>query len=172
MIATMHLSDREGVRSLMLEPVSYQFSHMRNDQPNWDPTDANWLLIRGTAHSDDELWVFHEPCLLVDEAQHLISWLRSILDGTAATMVPDANGRFWPTTEHIEPNIGFGLVSDEADAATVRVFLWLESGPPSVRAELDGVDMAWFMDLVIAHDDLAAAADEWELELARFPQRA
>ena len=160
----MDLRDAEGVHFLTLEPLTYQFAEVRGDS-----FDDNWLVIKGKARSDVERWTFQNPCLLVGEAHTLGTWLRSVADGEASTMAPDDEGHLWPTTNHIEPNVGFGLVSEGHNVVTIRAFLWLESGPPSVAALSS--QMAWFMDLTMTRDSLRAAAAEWTGELAKFPQR-
>jgi len=162
----MELRDVDGVRFVRLEPLAYQTA-----EANGDPYDDNWLVIDGAARSDDEQWTFREPCLLVGEARALGDWLRSVAESTAATMATDVDGNLAPTTEHLEPNLGFGVVGFENDRVTLRVFLWLESGPASVRDSIDDSELEWFMDLTVTRDDLRAAAADWTTQLQRFPVR-
>jgi len=163
----MEIRDVGGIRFLRLEPFSYQFAAVRGD-----PFDDNWLVVNGKARSDSEQWRFQEPCLLVGEALALSEWLRRVASGDAEPMAPDDAGRLRPTVEHVEPNVGFGLVRFAADLVVLRVFLWLESGPPSARTESRDPDMEWFMDLAVPPAALRAAAAAWDVELERFPQRA
>jgi hypothetical protein len=59
-----------------------------------------------------------------------------------------------------------------SDLVVLRVFLWLESGPPSATIESQDPDLEWFMDLAVPPAGLTAAAAAWDVELGRFPQRA
>ncbi len=160
----MKIRDAAGVRYLRLEPVSYQYAQARGGY-----YDDNWLSIEGDVRSDHEQWGFIDPSLLAAEAQDLGRWLKLAAAGTAMPMVPDDDGLLWPTTEHIEPNIGFGLVRFEPDLVHLRVFLWLESGPPSTQ--LGDARLEWSMDLAVSPAALEAAASQWASELAKFPPR-
>ncbi|MBH0082687.1 hypothetical protein [Salinibacterium sp. SWN167] len=157
----MELWDAGGTNYLSIEPMAYQFEDVRVDS-----YDANWLLIDGRARCGSEEWNFLEPCLLVDEARSLGRWLTRAARGLVEPMELSGAGALQPTISHVEPNLGFGLVSFAPAAVVLRVFLWLESQPPSVTSEME-----FFMDLTIAPSDLKQAVAAWETELAEFPLR-
>jgi hypothetical protein len=156
----MELRDVGGTRFVSLEPVGYQFSAMSGDV-----YDDNWLDIRGRVQSDNESWKFLDPCLLVDEAAALGRWLQLAALGKVAPMVPDEHGFERLATDHLEPNLGFGLVAFESDAVTIRAFLWLESAPPGTPG------MEFSMDLTLLSADLERAATNWQEAVSAFPQR-
>ena len=157
----MELWDATGTNYLSIEPMAYQFEDVRVD-----PYDANWLLIDGRARWGSEEWSFLEPCLLADEAVGLGTWLMRAARGLIEPMKLDGQNELLPTRDFVEPNLGFGLVSFEPSAVVLRVFLWLESQPPSVTS-----DREFYMDLTISPRDLRRAVAEWESELAEFPSR-
>lgn len=157
----MELWDAGGTNYLSIEPMAYQFEDVRVD-----PYDANWLLIDGRARCGTEEWNFLEPCLLVDEARSLGTWFLRAARGLVEPLELSGAGALQPTISHVEPNLGFGLVSCDPSAVVLRAFLWLESQPPSVTT-----DREFFMDLTIAPSDLTRAVAEWETELAEFPLR-
>jgi len=164
----MELRDTTTGRFVRLEPVAYQFPHLVGVE-----FDSDWLIIRGSARSDDEEWSFQEPSLLVAEAEDLGVWMRSAARGEAPMLVPDDDGLTSPTAHHVEPNLGMGVVSYPDGAVIVRIFLWLESAPPSTWEEVGRgkFDMTFFLDLTLTPEALEIAAHEWEAELERFPQR-
>ncbi|GHD79750.1 WapI family immunity protein [Salinibacterium amurskyense] len=157
----MELWDAGGTNYLSIEPMAYQFEDVRVD-----PYDANWLLIDGRARWGAEEWNFLEPCLLVDEARNLGTWLLRAARGLVEPMELSGQSELLPTLNFVEPNLGFSLVSFEPSAIVIRVFLWLESQPPSVTSERE-----FFLDLTISPSDLTRAVAAWEQELAEFPLR-
>ncbi|MBH0008596.1 hypothetical protein [Salinibacterium sp. SWN1162] len=158
----MELRDAAGSDYLSFEPMAYQFEDVHTD-----PYDANWLLIDGRARCGSEEWNFLEPCLLVDEARSLGTWLMRAARGLIEPLAADGMDALQPTQTHLEPNLGFGVVSFDPAAVVLRVFLWLESQPPSVTSERE-----FFVDLTISPRDLRHAVAAWEQELAEFPARA
>ncbi|WP_339619323.1 hypothetical protein [uncultured Salinibacterium sp.] len=157
----MELWDAEGTNYLSIEPMAYQFEDVRVD-----PYDANWLLIDGRARCGTEDWNFLEPCLLVEEARSLGTWLARAANGLIEPMELSGHNALLPTQDFVEPNLGFSLVSFDPSAVVLRVFLWLESQPPSVTS-----DMEFFMDLTLSPSDLQRAVTTWASELAEFPPR-
>ena len=162
----MEILDAETGRFVRLEPVSYEFPDLIGVE-----YDSDWLIIRGRAGSDEEEWTFQDPSLLVDEALQFGLWMRNAADGSAPLLTPDEDGHTWPTTETIEPNLGFGVVGYGRASVTVRAFLWLESAPPSTWDGRFKTDMDFFIDLTTQQESLGRAADEWDAALARFPKR-
>lgn len=162
----MELRDVGSGRFVRLSPVRYEFPG-----PSDNSYDRNWLFIRGEASSGEEEWSFEEPSLQTSEAEWLGVWLRTVANGTATQQEAEPSGRIWPTTEFIEPNIGIALIGSTATQRTLRVFLWLESGPPSVRQNALTDNMEFFLDLVVSVESVSAAADAWTAELSPFPWR-
>ncbi|MBN9140872.1 MAG: hypothetical protein J0H23_08595 [Micrococcales bacterium] len=163
----MEIRDASAHRFVRLEPVGYQFPHLRGVE-----FDSDWLIVSGRARSDDEEWSFQDPVLLVDEARDVGSWLRAAAGRTAPLLVPGDDGRTWPATQHIEPNLGLGVASYGRDAIVVRVFLRLESAPPSTWSGGGKTDMDFFMDLTTVPEALERAADDWDASLAKIPRRS
>ena len=161
----MEIRDGETERFLSLSPIGYQFPDIIDD-----PWDSNWLMIRGTARTPDEEWTFEDPALLVHEAVALGVWLDDVAAGRATLMEDDENRHTWSNPQNLEPNIGLGLVRSSEDSATLRVFLWIESGPPSVW-RLDPDDMDFYFDLNTSRTAIGRAAREWDSELMKFPER-
>jgi len=161
----VEIGDAETERFVSLSPIGYQFPDITDD-----PWDANWLIIRGTARTDDEEWTFEDPAMLVHEAAALGVWLHNVGAGRATLIGDDEDSHAWSNTQNLEPNIGLGLVRSTEDSATLRVFLWIESGPPSVR-RLNPDDMNFSFDLTTSRAAIERAAEEWDSELAKFPER-
>ncbi|WP_010203630.1 WapI family immunity protein [Salinibacterium sp. PAMC 21357] len=157
----MELWDLEGTNYLSIEPMAYEFDDVRVDS-----YDANWLLIDGRARWGTEEWNFLEPCLLVDEARSLGTWLTRAARGLIEPMELSGHSELQPTQDFLEPNFGFGVVSFAPAAVVLRTFLWLESQPPSVTSERE-----FFMDLTLSPSDLRLAVATWESELTEFPAR-
>lgn len=160
----MELRDETTGCFVRLSPVQYQYPSRKSDS-----FDDNWLVIRGRVRSLDEEWSFHDACLQTTEAQEIGAWLRAVGDGRAAPITFNNDDDFEPTITNIEPNIGFALVRSDDAFATIRVYLSLESAPPSLRAELPIYE--FFIDLTARRDDVARAAEEWLAELFPFPFR-
>lgn len=155
----MEIRDIDGERYVRLTPISYQFGTAT------DPFDRNWLMIRGSARSSSEKWSFIDASLLAGEAQSLTSWLRAMARHEAKTMAPDASGDLGPTWSNIEPNLGMGAVRYDDEHTVLRVFLRLESAPPSAP------EMEYFLDLRVTSAMLEEAAETWAAELEGFPPR-
>lgn len=155
----MEIRDIDGHQYVRLTPISYQFGTAT------DPFDRNWLMIRGSAQSSSEKWSFIDASLLTGEAENLTSWLRAMARREAKTMTRDASGDLWPTWSNIEPNLGMGVARYDDEHTIVRVFLWLESAPPSTPG------MEYFLDLRVTSAMLEDAAEAWATELEAFPPR-
>jgi hypothetical protein len=152
----VEIRDIDGQQYVRLTPISYQFGTAV------DPFDRNWLMIRGSARSSSEKWSFIDASLLAGEAQNLTSWLRAMARREAKTMAP---GAAEPTWSNIEPNLGMGVVRYDDEHTVLRVFLRLESAPPSAP------EMEYFLDLRVTSAMLEEAAEAWSTELEGFPPR-
>ncbi|MEV4975912.1 WapI family immunity protein [Streptomyces scopuliridis] len=152
--------------SVELCPLRYQFSAARGDS-----YDDNWLVIGGSVVTPEGIWAFTDPCLLVDEARQVSTWLRAVAAGTVALTRPDTDGWLSPDTWFVEPVLAFSLVDRSEDGAVIRVHLSMEAAPPWKQGE-NGADI--YQYFVEARVDIAAllrAADQWDLGLASFPTR-
>lgn len=155
----MEILDIDGEQYLRLTPIAYQFGTAT------DPYDRNWLMIRGSARSSTEKWSFIDASLLTGEALNLTSWLRAMARREAKVMALGASGELEPSWINVEPNLGMGAVRYDDDHTVVRVFLWLESAPPSTPG------MEYFLDLRVTSAMLEAAAETWAAELEVLPPR-
>lgn len=162
----MEIRDANSERFVRLTPTGYQFPSIAGDS-----YDSNWLNIKGRVRSTESAWTFHEPALLVAEAQAIGDWLRLTAVGRTKPLLPDAEGYTSPTLENIEPVIGLGLVSYDPAEVTVRFFLWLEAAPPGRLDGTDAIDIQYSLDITTTPAELERAAAEWAAELAPFPDR-
>ncbi len=156
--------------SVDLRPLRYEFPGIAGaGHGDWD---ANWLVVGGEVRlADGRAWSFSEPCLTTWEARALGSWLRGVVTGKVRpTAFDGGDGDGEESLETFtEPNIALSLAARSDDAAVVRVHLSLESRPPWLA---DGFDIfGFFVSLDVPLHALAAAADEWDRELAAFPVR-
>ena len=159
----MDIRDTPTGNFVRLVPVRHQFR-----APTGERFEDNWLVIRGQVQSHDAAWTFEDPALLVDEARGIAKWLRAAAAGRLTPLTADDHGRTRPDTDTIEPNIGLGRVAFSPPLLTVRIFLCLESAPPSAQPALP---WDYCVDLTMAPSALLHAADEWTKELANFPVR-
>ncbi|MDB4953342.1 MAG: hypothetical protein JWO36_911, partial [Myxococcales bacterium] len=165
----MKIESSNGAR-LSLQPVAYQFgtSDSKVGSKDWD---ANWLIIRGELRgSDGREWSFSDPCLTTWEAASLAAWLHGVVDGV---VVPVAAEDLSDTALEIftEPNIALSLAARNGEQVRVRFHLSLEAIPPWFGDD-DRPDLfEYFVPLDTSIDELARAADDWERELAPFPER-
>ena len=158
----MKLASSDGTE-VILRPVRYQFPERRSfGFQDWD---ANWLIIPGdVATADGQRWSFEEPCLTTWDGRLLRDWLRGA-SGDSVRESPPNN----PTLVFTEPNIAFGLEADEGDGVKLLVYFSLESRPPSQHPPSEIFE--FFLPLILSRRDLADAANEWDSDLAPFPER-
>jgi hypothetical protein len=162
-------SDRAEVS---LQPVRYQFPDMDSGSQDkeWD-WDANWLIIRGNIKmADEKEWAFEDPCLTTREARELAQWLRGVAAGVviASSFPISEPGRLQIFTE---PVIALSLEYRGEQRARIRVHLSLEALPPWFQEEDRPDVFEFFVSLDVDLDDLRHAADDWDGNLASFPER-
>lgn len=153
--------------SVDLRPLRYEFPGIAGAGPgDWD---ANWLVVAGNVRlADGRGWSFSEPCLTTWEARSLGSWLRGVVNGTVRPTAFDGDDEDALET-FTEPNLAVSLAARSGGSAVVRVHCSLESRPPWHG---DGFDIfGFFVSLDVPLPALAAAAGEWDRELAAFPVR-
>jgi hypothetical protein len=160
----MEIRDATTGCFVRLTPLQYQYPSLVGI-----PFDSDWLVIKGRVRSLDEQWTFVSAILLAGEAADIVSWLRSVAAADVPPMEAE-DGVLLPTLVNIEPNIGLGLVSSAGAASTIRVFLCLESAPPSTASSYPSLD--YFLDLTLSTHELNEAAAALEAELVAFPSRA
>ena len=157
--------------SFELRISGYQFPDtVGHGERDWD---ANWLQVHGTVtQADKKTWSFDDPCLTTWEAKALGAWLADV---AAGKVPPSPFGTDDPGSEQLlmftEPNIAFSLERRIADRARVRVHFSLEALPPWLQGKNRPDMFEYFVLLNVSLAELAQAADDWRLELTRFPQR-
>jgi hypothetical protein len=159
----------QDAASLELSVSGYQFPDIvGHGEGDWD---ANWLRVHGTVtQADGKTWAFDDPCLTTWEAEALGTWLADV---AAGIVPPSPFGTDEP--EQIlmftEPNIAFSVEQRTADRVLVRVHLSLEALPPWLQGKNRFDMFGCFVVLNVSLAELGRAADDWKLELTRFPQR-
>ena len=144
---------------MALVPIRYQFA----ERTGLHRDDANWLIVEGRVRDGDLFWKLADPCLTTQDARWLSDWLR-------AAAAPTADPRALEPTFFTEPNVALEFVGQAGDEVTIVVSFSHESAPPGADEEVrygDGHPVR----LVLTRAALAAAADDWDQELARFPDR-
>lgn len=169
----MELRSVDGAQ-VRLRPLRYQFSEVggARSERDWD---ANWLVIRGDVRlADGRSWSFEDPCLTTWEARELGRWLRGVASGAVQPTPFDGSDE-----ERIEvftePNVALSLAARDEVNAAVRVHLSLEALPPRLPGTDPDADPAELFEFFVAVtaplNVVAQAADDWERELAAFPER-
>jgi CubicO group peptidase (beta-lactamase class C family) len=100
------------------------------------------------------------------EAELMTSWLWQVAQGQEHVSPADED---MPQLSFLEPNLGLSLIARESDHVTIRMFFAHESGIPDAIPAKSTTDA--IVDLVVARDDVARAADEWAAALGNFPER-
>jgi hypothetical protein len=148
--------------ALEISVVGYQFPE--SDDP---ARRYSWHMVRGTATVPDASWHFRGPALTCDEAQRVAPWLRSraaeVSDG------PAPNPGEPPSLRFTEPNLALVGLNVLPGRLMLRVELDMEfhrdrahwwAGEPYV------------LDLDVTGALLTDAADQWEQEIAQYPDKS
>lgn len=147
-----------GLNALTLRVTGYQFPP---DDPN-PRRRLSWHEVEGAATISRRSWSFDFPALTCHESPFISRWLRHVrahlLDPDAAVLPPGL--RF------TEPNVRFGVVAVIDGLAVVRVSLDQEFLPPWRATELGRPTR---FTIRLGPEQLVAAADEWDDEIAPFP---
>jgi hypothetical protein len=160
----------KGAASVRLRLDGYEFSGSpRKDKSNRD-FDVNWLYVVGDVHSEAGDWTFRGACLVTYEVLTISSWLRGVADGHVGTEDPAEPE---PSLRFTEPGIAFGLVSCDADSATIRIYLSLEAQSPvfTEQAEFFVWDPESSVIVGVSFEELIEAAAEWDSAATAFPER-
>ncbi|WP_407342163.1 hypothetical protein [Pengzhenrongella phosphoraccumulans] len=165
----MRLSSSDGA-CVALRPTGYQFGRGSLPRGDWD---ANWLWVHGEVRtSTGASWSFDDPCLTTWDAVELLAWLRAAGQGKVPPTdapIEDSEGLLAFT----EPNLGFSLATIENHNLVLRVHLSLESAPswPETESDADRDIYAYSVSLSMSRTDLLHAAEEWQADIASFPER-
>lgn len=154
---------------MTLRPTGYEFGRGAAPPGDWD---ANWLRVRGEVRTAvGESWTFHDPCLTTWDCVELLAWLRAASQGEVAPSdtPSEESGLLWFT----EPNLAFSLAEMNDESLVVRVHLSAESAPrhTAAGAELALEMYEYVVPLRTTAAELAAAADEWDADISRYPKR-
>ncbi|WP_439593636.1 WapI family immunity protein [Microbacterium sp.] len=150
------LTSANGDR-IELQIVDYQFA--KGSAASADGWDDNWLIVAGRVSHGPESWAFHDPSLMIWEAQELLKWLRSVATGLRPAQI-----------DFTEPNLSFDASAGDSQATTVLVTLRAEAASPSTPEVIRwgaGVQVA--LDLSL--DAVERAASAWENEISAHPSR-
>lgn len=149
-----------------LRPVGYEF----RDQPmdRWD----DFLVIRGDVYlGDGRSWTFEDPAVTALEATRVAPWLRQARRAVPVP-VPASDARDWPEEgilTFVEPVIAFSIANHNGPASVLRLHLSIGAHPPwQGPSEIYG----YYLLFPMTAQDLAAAAEQWETELATYPMRS
>ncbi|MFJ4879553.1 hypothetical protein ACIP93_30735 [Streptomyces sp. NPDC088745] len=163
----MRLGKRAGGSGIGLRPLRYQFPVATGE-----PWDDNWLVIGAEVSTATGDWSFTDPCLVVDEARELSTWLRAVADGRRPDAAPDSEGNLVPDLDFTEPVLGFSQVRWHDGSGVLRVHLSREGAPP--RRSQGGRPEAprYAIEIETDRDALLRAAEEWDRDLTPFPPRS
>ncbi len=164
----MHLASEDEAR-IELCISGYQFPGIAaRGERDWD---ANWLRVSGVVtQAGRETWSFDDPCLTTWEAEQLGSWLGDV---AAGTVPPVEFGTLQPGELLVftEPNLAFGLEARVADRLRIRAHFSLEALPPWLQGANRPDVFEHFISLDVSAAQLAQAAEDWTLNLTKFPRR-
>ncbi len=153
-----------------LRPVRYQFPGNAGDGRGRD-WDANWLVVRGDIRTaDGRSWTFEDPWLTTWEARALGLWLRGVVSGETLP-TPFDGSKDERLLVFTEPNVALSLEERTDNSALIRVHLSLEAGPPWLRGKAGPDIFEYFVVIGVPLNRVTAAVDDWDQELASFPER-
>jgi hypothetical protein len=153
----MRLTAPDGT-SLALHPRGYQFPAGTGE------FDDQWLVISGQVTAGGRSWSFDDPCLLVDEARELGSWLRHAGQGHVEPQPEPAEPAWEPSLWFTEPVLAFSVAARDDIGLVVRVHCSLEAAPPWLD-EAQRSPWGYAVFLRVDPDQLQQAADQWTDEL-------
>ncbi|GAB1641400.1 hypothetical protein [Krasilnikovia sp. MM14-A1259] len=127
----------------------------------------SWHMVEGTATSPEGSWTFRYPALTCDDSQYVARWLRT-------TALRESS---WPNTEaaptvpaslaFTEPNLTMAASDYAPDLVTLDIGLDLEFSPPWRHRDRAGTPFV--IRTRLTHQQLERAADDWEQEIAPYP---
>lgn len=158
----MKLESLDG-QKIELHVAGYEFPEANNS------ADGNWLNINAKIDCKLGKWEFTEPILEVVEAQILGRWLEAVADGLIRPSWSDAKND--AIVVFIEPNMSFRLVRRYKNSSTLGIYFSLESLPPWVVKDSDGIYPEIVVELEVSNEAIKLASQEWLKELLNFPVR-
>ncbi|MBU3062464.1 hypothetical protein KO481_13140 [Nocardia sp. NEAU-G5] len=156
----MRITGHSGV-TIDLDPLRWQFP------ANTGEWDDRWLVISVHIDLGDNNWGFTDPCLLINEARELASWLRIAADGSRSphNVADPAESDLW----FLEPLLGFSIAESQPAKPVIRVHFAAEGAPPWSHSTTPGEKFT--LDLPVTRGQLVAAADELTRQLNALPAR-
>jgi hypothetical protein len=162
------LEDIRGVASVDLDILGYEFPAAVEVERGWD-WDANWLVIRGQVTTADRSWSFTSPCLTTVEAAAIGRWLRQVARGEVDPATdPGLGGR--DAGYFVEPNLAVRLGAANENEVTLLWSFEQESAPPEATDD-QRYREGFPVELTLARQALAPAAEEWDQATSRYPVR-
>jgi hypothetical protein len=160
----MRITGQDGTW-LILRVDGYQFPAATND------LDEQWLMITGEISLTGRSWSFTDPCLMIDEARALATWLHAAATGhIQPRQLPTGPDEEWtPDLSFTEPVLAFSLGSG-SPGLVFRVNVSLEAAPPWARGD-QRAPWGYAIDLQLSAPELEKAANEWTNDLGKLPQR-
>ncbi len=160
----MLIEGDDGV-AVRLRPVRWQFP------PDAGAWDDRWLVIAGAVDLGDRAWSFIDPCLLIEEARELASWLRDTAEGRLTTSGMESGEQAEPSLSFMEPVLGFSTAARGENHLVLRIYFTNEAAPPWLRVEHPH-SAHYTVELRLRSDELLAAAAAWSDELDALPSRS
>jgi hypothetical protein len=151
----VHLASSDG-NTLSLRVSGYQFPNAVDPRRRY-----SWHMVTGSVGCSEVSWDFEWQALTCDESPRISHWLRA-----AASAATEGSQLPMPL-EFTEPNLRFDC---QAAPSGVVVCVWfdLEFHPqPSPRKKTGN---PYRVDFQVVAPQLAAAADEWDADIASFPE--
>ncbi len=160
----MLIGGDDGV-AVRLQPVRWQFP------PDAGAWDDRWLVIAGAVDLGERAWSFTDPCLLIEEARELATWLRDIADGRITTSGMGPGEQTGSSLSFMEPVLGFSTAARGENQVVLHMEFTAEAAPPWLRLE-NPHSAQYTVELRLRSDELLAAAAAWSHELDALPSRS
>lgn len=150
----MDLASSDG-NHLSLRIGGYQF-------PNAADLDVRfgWQVVIGSVTCGEGDWSFEDPALTSSESPLLSHWLRAVagapLDGSTLPSRLDFD----------EPNFAFDA---RATPTRITVSVWFNLDCQPLWHARPGARDPYVVEFQLTRSQVAAAADEWDSELAAIP---
>jgi hypothetical protein len=152
----MRISSAHG-NALDIRVVGYQFP---------DATDLarrySWHMVEGSATVEDASWHFRWQALTCNESPRVGPWLRSLAAATESDLNVDVPARLAFT----EPNLAFVGMDVRPHQLVLRVELDLEFHRDRAHWR---AGQPYLLDLDVSGAQLIDAAQQWDEELALYP---
>jgi hypothetical protein len=149
--------------------AGYQFPQAEDPRQR-----CSWHMVEGTAICSEGSWRFRYPALTCDESPAVATWLRRFAEDAVPTESGAGPALGRAALTFTEPNLSLAVVERRPEArpeaAVLQIGLDLEFSPPWRRSRIAGDSLLLLCRQT--HQQLRAAADEWEQEIAPYPDIA